>query len=66
MTLYGNNKQLGKIQTDIFGDFKFGNLKEERNKYRIEVLFKDYEKKVIELELNNSMNVGTILFEVEE
>lgn len=47
--------------TDNYGDFKFDSLEENSGRYTIEISHKDREKKIIEVDLMTSKNVGTIL-----
>jgi NAD-dependent dihydropyrimidine dehydrogenase PreA subunit len=46
--------------TDVFGDFKFDGLEEDSGTYRLEISYRDWKKKTIELGLATSLNVGTI------
>jgi len=46
--------------TDAFGDFKFDGLEENSGTYRLEISYRDWKKKTIELGLAASLNVGTI------
>ena len=54
------DKKIDTTLTDIFGDFKFDNLEEKSGKYKLEIVSKGYEKKVLEIELKTNVNVGTI------
>jgi Fe-S-cluster-containing dehydrogenase component len=61
ITLFDNSgvKRAESI-TDNFGDFKFDDLDENSGKYTIRIDYKSYEPKVVEIELKQSMNLGTI------
>jgi Fe-S-cluster-containing dehydrogenase component len=48
--------------TDNYGDFKFDGLQENSGTHFIEVVFKDYPKQTMAVELDTSKNVGTVLF----
>jgi Fe-S-cluster-containing dehydrogenase component len=50
-----------KTLTDHFGDFKFDGLEEHSGKYAIEILFRDYEKKHLNIDLKTSLNAGVIV-----
>lgn len=58
--LFKGSEKMGEAVTDHFGDFKFDNLEEESGQYNVEILFKDYDKKTLEVELKTSMSLGTI------
>jgi Fe-S-cluster-containing dehydrogenase component len=62
VALFKNSKKLNEVVTDNYGDFKFDNLEESSGRYVLEVSYKDYIKKVVEVDLTTSKNVGTILF----
>jgi Fe-S-cluster-containing dehydrogenase component len=61
VTLFKNSEKINEAVTDNYGDFKFDNLEENTSRYGVEVVFQSYEKKVIEIDLITSKNVGTIL-----
>ena len=48
--------------TDNFGDFKFDNLEGNSGGYRLEIRFQEYDKKTMDIDLQTSLSVGTILF----
>jgi Fe-S-cluster-containing dehydrogenase component len=54
------NKKISECVTDNYGDFKFDNLEENSGKYTLQMAHTDYEIKTIEVELKESLNVGTI------
>ena len=56
----GTKKVLDETVTNNYGDFKIDNLEEESGKYILEVAYKDYEKKTVEVDVKRSVNLGTI------
>ena len=56
-----NSKIIDELLTDNYGDFKFDNLEENSGKYIIVILYQDFKKKEIEVDLKKSINVGNIL-----
>jgi hypothetical protein len=62
VTLSKDSQKIGEVLTDNYGDFKFDNLEEKSGRYTLEIAFKDYGKKNIEVDLAESKSVGTILF----
>jgi Fe-S-cluster-containing dehydrogenase component len=46
--------------TDAFGDFKFDRLEGKSGKYTLEIAFGDYDKKIIDVALEKSVNLGDI------
>jgi len=60
ITLIKDLKKIDEVLTDNFGDFKFDNLEENSGLYTIETTYKNHEKKVLEVDLKESTNVGTI------
>jgi hypothetical protein len=62
ITLFHNSQKLGDVLTDNYGDFKFDKLDENSGRYYLEVEYKNYGKKNIEVNLDMSKSVGTILF----
>jgi Fe-S-cluster-containing dehydrogenase component len=61
--LYRKGEKAGETSTDIFGDFKFDRLEEKSGTYRLEVIFDGFEKKTMDVDLNRSLNVGTLTLE---
>jgi hypothetical protein len=61
--LYRNSEKVGETSTDNFGDSKFDNLEEKSGPYTLEIRYRDYEKKTLDVKLNESVNIGTIMFE---
>ncbi len=62
VTLFRNSEKVDEVTTDSFGDFKFDNLEKDSGKYTLEIGYRDYKKKVIEVEMKESVNIGDILF----
>jgi len=60
ITLIGTSKKKDEASTDNFGDFKFDNLKKQSGKYTIEIFLEGYERKIIDVELKESLNIGNI------
>jgi Fe-S-cluster-containing dehydrogenase component len=56
----GAKKVVDKTVTNNYGDFKIDNLEEKSGKYILEVAYKDYEKKTVEVDVKKSVNLGTI------
>lgn len=63
VTLFKDSEKVNETLTDNFGDFKFDDLKENSGVYTLELLFKDYESKILDVELKQSVNVGEVYFE---
>jgi len=61
VTLIKDSKKIGAAVTDNYGEFKFDQLQENSGTYLLDIEFKDYEKKRMEVDLRLSTNVGTIL-----
>ena len=58
--LLKNNIQVAETTSDNYGDFKFDRLEEGSGHYRVEVMFSGRAKKVIEVDLGVSANLGEI------
>jgi Fe-S-cluster-containing dehydrogenase component len=58
--LNGGNETVGECMTDGFGDFKFDDLEENSGAYTLRVVYTGYETKTVEVELTQSVYVGTI------
>ena len=56
----GAKKVVDKTVTNNYGDFKIDNLEEKSGKYVLEVAYKGYEKKTVEVDVKKSVNLGTI------
>ena len=63
VTLFKNKQKIDEVLTDNYGDFKFDKLDEKSGRYTLEVVYKNYGKKNIEVDLGASKSVGTILLE---
>jgi Fe-S-cluster-containing dehydrogenase component len=61
VTLLKNSQRIKEVLTDNYGDFKFDNLEENSGHYTLEIAYKEYPKKTIEVELATSKNIGTVL-----
>jgi Fe-S-cluster-containing dehydrogenase component len=61
VTLFQGSHKIGECLTDNYGDFKFDKLDENSGRYNIEVSYKNYNRKHLEVDLTVSQNVGTIL-----
>jgi len=59
--LFQGGKKIDEVVTDNYGDFKFDRLQENSGPYRLEVLFRDRGRKVLEVDLRTSITVGAIL-----
>lgn len=60
VVLTKEGKKLGETITDEFGDFKFDRLDENSGKYLVEIEYKGFEKRVLDVELAASTNLQTI------
>ncbi len=56
----GAKKAVDKTVTNNYGDFKIDNLEEKSGKHLLEVDYKGYEKKTVEVDVERSVNLGTI------
>ena len=54
-------QKVGEVLTDNYGDFKFDNLEEKSGRYTLEIELKGYDKKIIEVDLDTSKSMGTVL-----
>jgi len=54
-------ENVGETETDNYGDFKFDGLKEGSGLYAIEITYKNYPDKRIEINLIESVNIDDIL-----
>jgi Fe-S-cluster-containing dehydrogenase component len=59
--LFKDSKKIDEVETDNYGDFKFDNLEENSGTYRIEITLDGYEKKILNVDLTTSKNIGTVL-----
>ncbi|NLM22079.1 MAG: oxidoreductase [Peptococcaceae bacterium] len=60
VSLYKENVKLAEMQTDAFGDFKFDSLEEKSGAYTIVIQFKTYDKIALNVNLEQSINLGVI------
>ena len=63
VVLFKGSNKISEALTDNYGDFKLDHLDENSGSYRLEIEFRDYAKKTLEVDLKTSQNVGTILFQ---
>ncbi len=61
VTLYRASEKVGETAADNYGDFKFDNLGENSGDYRLEIDYRTYPRKIVEVQLTTSQNVDTIL-----
>jgi Fe-S-cluster-containing dehydrogenase component len=62
IVLTKDGNEIREAVTDNYGDFKFDHLEENSGMHRLEITFRNREKKTVEIDLRESINVGTILF----
>jgi len=55
-----SSEEIDECVTNNYGDFKFDDLEENSGKYVLEIVYQDYEKKTLEVDLKMSLNAGTI------
>ena len=60
VSLFQGDRLLGTTIADRFGDFKFDGLEKNSGGYRLEIKFRDLKAKVVEAELETSLNLGMI------
>ena len=61
--LIKKDRIVAEMDTDNFGDFKFDNLEPDSGNYRLEIAYKNKEKKTITIELTKSMSLEDIVLE---
>jgi hypothetical protein len=61
VSLIKGSEKVSEVVTDNFGDFKFDNLEENSGKYSLEISFMDYEKKILEVDLETNLSLETIV-----
>ncbi len=61
VTLYRKSEKVGETTADNYGDFKFDNLDENSGDYHLEIDYRTYPRKTVEVRLTTSQNVGTVL-----
>ncbi|MBL6982442.1 MAG: oxidoreductase [Anaerolineales bacterium] len=60
ITLYKGGEEVGVEISDAYGDFKADHLKPNSGSYLLEIKHPDHESKTQEVDLNTSINLGTI------
>ncbi|MFH0728733.1 MAG: 4Fe-4S dicluster domain-containing protein [Pseudomonadota bacterium] len=60
VTLMKDGKTIDTRFTDYFGDFKCDNLEEDSGRYMVNIVFQDYKKKMVEVNLMKSINIGNV------
>ena len=60
VTLIKDSQKMDEAVTDNYGDFKFDNLEENSGTYTLEIVYPNYEKKTIKVDLKTSVNLGDI------
>lgn len=60
VALIKNSKKIDEVLTDKYGDFRFDHLEENSGEYGVEIIYDGYDKRIIEVDLKTSINVGTI------
>ena len=64
VTLFNAVKEkIGECMTDNYGDFKFDNLEENSGKYTLRIVYTGYDTKTIEVDLKQSVSIGTVFLE---
>jgi Fe-S-cluster-containing dehydrogenase component len=63
VSLFKDANRIAEMKTDNFGDFKFDKLEKNSGTYRIEIEYKDYGKKVMNIDLYASLSAGTIILD---
>jgi len=61
VTLFKDSQKIDEAVTDSFGDFKFDHLEENSGKFAVEIVYRDYAKKTVEVDLRTSRSLGSIL-----
>jgi Fe-S-cluster-containing dehydrogenase component len=61
VSLYNESgKEIGASKTDIFGDFKFDQLKGNSGTYQLKIRHAEYGLKEVDVEVTDSINIGVI------
>jgi Fe-S-cluster-containing dehydrogenase component len=63
VTLYKDSQEIANALTDNYGDFKFDGLEEQSGRYTLEIVFAGCQKRIIDVELTTSRNVGTVILQ---
>lgn len=61
VTLLKEEKSLGKVKTDFFGDFKFDALPSGSGAYHLQITANGFAEKKMTVDLSHSMNLGPIV-----
>ena len=56
----GSGKVINATKTNNFGDFKIDNLAENSGKYSLEVAYPGYDRRVLSIVLEESIDIGTV------
>ena len=62
VTLRKNSKGVAQMVTNIYGEYKFDDLEPGPGLYELEILYKDFEKKIISTQVNNSVSLKDTMF----
>jgi Fe-S-cluster-containing dehydrogenase component len=63
VTLSKDSQKIGEALSDNYGDFKFDGLQEQSGRYALEVALAGFQKRMVEVDLTASTNVGTIMLD---
>ncbi len=63
VTLFKDSQEIAHALSDNYGDFKFDGLEEQSSRYTVEIVFAGHQKRIIEIELTTSRNVGTVMLQ---
>jgi Fe-S-cluster-containing dehydrogenase component len=61
VALIKDGEVIREAATDNFGDFKFDGLGENSGRYSLKIKFRDYEEKLLTVDLQLSINVGIVI-----
>lgn len=62
IVLKKNDSVVAEMRTDHYGDYKFDHLAPDSGAYRLDVTYKDFEKKSVVVELTESISLEDIVF----
>jgi Fe-S-cluster-containing dehydrogenase component len=60
--LFKDSAKIAETVTDNYGDFKFDRLDENSGEYAVRIVYQEYPHKNLEVDLETSINIGTVLF----
>jgi hypothetical protein len=60
VTLCRGEEEIAQEMSDAFGDFRFDGLERNSGRYRVEFTYPGKEVKTVEVEIETSLNMGTI------